>query len=158
MRFVIAFLCLVILCASVRAESAEEPTGVLQACLSETDGDFTASRACIGRISDPCINDDDGGATTIGMIRCFQRERDQWLALRHQFIGALQAQESSTQRAQLDAMLAEYARWLEVRCSYGASAYEGGSLSRVAAAACTNRLEGELAIDLWLRVRELSER
>jgi hypothetical protein len=32
------------------------------------------------------------------------------------------------------------------------------SLSRVAGAACINRPEGELAVDLWLRVREYTKR
>lgn len=156
MRILFALLCFAAVFAAPRAEAAEP--GPLQTCLEETEGDFAAARACIGRISTPCLNSDEGSVTTVGMITCYQREHEQWAALRNQFTAALQAQESATQRAQLGAMLREYEGWSNARCAYGASIYEGGSLARVVAAACVNRLEGELAIDLWLRVREYDQR
>lgn len=158
MRILFALLCFAASIAAPRAEATEPTSSQLEACLAETDGEFAAARACIGHLSEPCLNSGEGSVTTIGMIRCYEGEREGWRALRTRSAEALRSQESPTQRAELEGRLTAFEQWRDRRCSYGASIYEGGSLARVVSAACVTRLEGELAIDLWLRVREYEQR
>lgn len=157
MRNAAAVILSISLCAAPQWLHAEPTAHTLpEACLAEA-ADAQAARACIGRIAATCI-DDDGGVTTMGMIQCQERERAAWRAMRDASVASLQARESPLQRALLHDMLEGHERWGRVRCAYGASIYEGGSLGRVVAAACLNRLEAELAIDLHERLAEYDER
>ncbi len=68
-----------------------------------------------------------------------------------QNLSRARAQESPTQVAQLDRMLQLYEPWLNARCSYSASINEGGSMSRIVAAACVRNMTADLAIDMLER-------
>jgi hypothetical protein len=163
MRIWFALLYLVAACASPgSADASSAPSSsVLQYCLDTidpADDDAFAARACIGRAAADCIESDAGAETTAGAVMCYQREHSAWREMRDAFADELRGIESATQVVQLDSMLAEFERWSQVRCGYGASIYEGGSLSRVVAAACMSRLEGELALDLRARALEYNQR
>lgn len=158
MRFWMFALALVASSFAVTSASTRTPVrSPVERCLAEAGDEIDAARACIGAISGPCLNTGEGSATTIGMITCYENERAAWRSLRERTVYALRDAESETQIAALDDMLGEYEHWSLARCSYGASVHEGGSLARVVAAACATRIEGELAIDLWLRRREYNE-
>lgn len=107
-------------------------------------------RACIGEVSAQCI-DEPGGETTSGMVNCFARERDLWSTQVATLTERLRARESPTQLRQLDAMLAAHETWMQEKCSYSASIFEGGSLARAIAAACLRTTTAELALDLLER-------
>lgn len=158
MRILLAVLVLCFAATIPRSAMATSPpTNPIHLCLGEIGADFETARACIGQGASACI-ETDGGVTTIGMIQCHDQERAAWRALRDGFVDSLRRRESAAQISMLDETLAAHARWTNVRCAYGASIYEGGSMARVLAAACANRLEAELAIDLRSRLAEYDER
>jgi hypothetical protein len=116
-------------------------------CLAQAAAEPQGRRACIGQVANACMQT-PGGDTTMGMVQCINAETRQWEVIRHHQIAALQARESPTQIALLDAALAEHARWAQANCSYEASRYEGGTLARVVAAACMRDETADLTLSL----------
>lgn len=132
--------------ASARAEV--ETRDPIATCLATAEPE--ARRSCIDIVAGPCM-EDDGGATTVGMIQCLTREKDLWAAQVTALVTRARAQESSTQIAQLNTMLQLYEPWRDARCAYSASINEGGSMSRIVAAACVRNTTADLAIDMLER-------
>lgn len=65
--------------------TAEEPDlatymAGLPACLDAAP-DTPGAEACIGRFAETCMNDEDGGFSTLGMSMCTQAETEAWDAL-----------------------------------------------------------------------------
>lgn len=131
------------------AQDSHDPVATCLANAAEPED----RRACIGEVSAQCI-DEPGGETTGGMVNCFSRERDLWSAQVATLTERLRARESPAQLRQLDAMLAAHETWMQERCSYSASIFEGGSLARAVAAACLRTTTAELALDLLERFDE----
>lgn len=137
-------------CATpVAAQGTQDPVASCLANAAEPDD----RRACIGEVSARCI-DEPGGETTGGMVNCFSRERDLWSVQVATLTERLRARESPTQLRQLDAMLAAHETWMQAKCSYSASTFEGGSLARAIASACFRTTTAELALDLLERFDE----
>jgi hypothetical protein len=137
-------------CATpVAAQHAHDPVATCLANAAEPED----RRACIGVASALCI-DEPGGETTGGMVNCFSRERDLWSAQVATLTERLRARESPAQLRQLDAMFAAHETWMQAKCSYSASTFEGGSLARAIASACFRTTTAELALDLLERFDE----
>jgi hypothetical protein len=156
MRVSALFLAIVLTtaCTILPVASATSPSSPVENCLSIAGDDEAAQKACIGEFASNCIEMTPGGETTVGMIRCVDAERFQWEDIRAGVVVALRAIETPSQRALLEASLAEHERWQEARCAYEASVYEGGSLSRVIAAQCFRDAVAEHALYLRNRYSE----
>lgn len=147
-------------CASIPSAPAEETSiaaapgafASVEECLTEAGEDDHARQRCVGAATSACIARDDANATTAGMVLCATSERAEWQTLRARYEALLRARESATQRALFDVMAAEQERWLQARCAYQASLYEGGSLARYLGAACARDTDAELTLDLHARL------
>lgn len=150
------FCCVLALsgCQTAHSAQAEASNRPIEACLSAAGQDHAAQRACVGALTNACIESDDSMASTAGMVMCAQGERSQWAALGQSYAATLRARESETQNALLDAMIAAQPQWAQTRCAYAASYYEGGSLARYLAAACMRDAEAELALELYARLQD----
>jgi hypothetical protein len=150
MRIVLLAIVCVAGCAAIQTVSAQDSQdSVIEVCLAEAAGP-DARRACVGRHANACTQA-PGGDTTVGMVQCATAETRQWEAVRDRQIAALRARETETQRALLEAALAEHARWAQANCGYEASRYEGGTLARVIAATCMRDETAELTLSLLAR-------
>ena len=135
------------------AQQRAPASDAVEACLGSAGSDHEAQRACIGRVTNQCVESDPSANTsTPGMAACATSERTQWAALRDRYVAQLRSQGTQTQNALLDAMLAEHEDWARARCAYSASYYEGGTLGRVQGAACMRDSEADLALDLHGRL------
>jgi Lysozyme inhibitor LprI len=152
MRLVALIFALFTASACATPVAAQDTDDLVASCLANA-AEPEDRRACIGVASARCI-DEPGGETTGGMVICFSRERDLWSAQVTTLTERLRARESPTQLRQLDAMLATHETWVQDRCSYSASIFEGGSLARAIAAACLRTTTAELALDLLERFDE----
>jgi hypothetical protein len=154
--FTLAGAC-VLGCATTAAPPAvasEAPT--IAACLENAE-DAAGRRACIGSVNLACQDEGDGGVTTTGMVMCAERERAQWTAIGAAAAATLTAQESPTQAAARARAAVVHADWIQARCAYDASYYEGGSLARYSAAACVMGETARFALILYERTITLSE-
>lgn len=104
-----------------------------------------------------CQEEGDGGATTSGMVMCADRERAQWAAISEAAAATLATQESPTQTAARTSAAGAHTAWMQARCGYDASYYEGGSLARYSAAACVMGETANFALILHERTIDLSE-
>lgn len=136
------------------AIAAPAPVSDVATCLAAAD-DFATRRACVGQVSAACQDEGDGGVTTAGMVRCADRERAQWEAIRDAALVTLRARESATQSAARERALSAHTAWLDARCAYDASLYEGGSMAIYAAAACEMGRTADIALILHSRARDL---
>lgn len=128
----------------------------VQACLASA-ANADERRACVGQVNLACQDEGDGGVTTAGMVMCADRERAQWQAVGEAAATALAAHESPTQAAAQRRAAGAHAAWLQARCAYDTSYYEGGSLSRYAAAACVMGETANYALILHERVINAAE-
>ncbi|MGD9814692.1 MAG: lysozyme inhibitor LprI family protein [Hyphomonadaceae bacterium] len=151
MRAILLLFAIAAIAACATTSQAQPRSGV-DACLAAATPE--TRRDCIGAESGPCI-EEPFGSTTGGMVQCVMREKESWEAQVRLLTLRLRARETPTQLAQLDAMLAAYGPWLQARCGYAGSIYEGGSLSRVVAALCIRDTTAQLAIDLLERFDDL---
>lgn len=136
--------------------AAASATPSVQTCLaSATTAD--ERRACIGQVSLACQDEGANSITTIGMVTCADRERAQWQVVGEAASAALAAQESSTQAAAQRRAAEAHAAWLQARCAYDASLYEGGSMGRYAGAACVMGETANYALILHERVINTAE-
>jgi hypothetical protein len=139
-------------CAGAPAARAQASDALIETCLSAAGQDHAARRACVGAMTNACIEGDDAMASNTGMVMCAQAERARWATLREQYAATVRARESDTQDALLDALIGAQPQWAQTRCAYAASYYEGGSLARVLGAACMRDAEADLALDLYARL------
>ncbi|MDZ4690547.1 lysozyme inhibitor LprI family protein [Terricaulis sp.] len=154
--FALAGAC-VLGCATTSAPPAaasEAPT--IATCLENAE-DAAGRRACIGSVNLHCQDEGDGGVTTVGMVMCAERERAQWAAIGAAAAATVAAQESPPQAAARSRATEAHAVWLQARCAYDASYYEGGSLARYSAAACVMGETARFALILHERTITLSE-
>lgn len=153
MRLALVLLAIGFASPAVAAPVRAPPSSV-EACVAAAGADFAARRACVGQVSAACQDEDDGGVTTAGMVRCANRERAQWEALGEVALVTLRARESTTQAAARERALSAHAAATQARCAYEASQYEGGSLANYAVAACAMDQAADLALMLNARTLE----
>lgn len=148
--FALAGVC-VLGCAASAAPPAAAEIPTIASCIANAE-DGAGRRACIGSVNLNCQDQGDGGVTTAGMTRCAERERAQWAAIGDRAAAALARHESRTQRAARARAATAHAAWLEARCAYDASLYEGGSMAHYSAAACVMGETADFALILYERV------
>ncbi|SNS27431.1 lysozyme inhibitor LprI family protein [Antarctobacter heliothermus] len=123
-----------------------------ETCLG-TGADF---RSCVGLSAEACINDSDGGYSTVGMSGCFSREYEWWddrLNLSYGFAMDF-AKQSDVDNAgfgpsQADALRDMQRAWITFRdatCAYERSHWGGGTGAGPAGAECMMR---ETAEQTW---------
>jgi uncharacterized protein YecT (DUF1311 family) len=115
------------------AQAADAET--IAACLKSERGAGRDGRQCIGRVSDPCL-EQPGGQTTVGMVECTDRETKVWDDLLNaeykRLLGVL------GDKAQASVRAAERA-WIAARdadCSVPYDIFEGGTIAQPIAASC----------------------
>lgn len=158
MRLIFALACFVASAAPLHAHAAAPEATPIALCLqsaaraveaaNEGVDDGAAAHACIGSHAGQCMEHGPASVTTMGMVECYEQESAQWAALRAAAIEQLQAPAAAGPDPLLQRMQADYERWAQSRCAYAATFHQGGSMIRVIAAACANRLGAELTIDL----------
>lgn len=113
------------------AQAFADDTATIADCMAAEANRYT----CIGRISQPCM-EEHGGDTTLGMKMCAVRETDAWDALLNaeyqRLLGNLEGKAKDKLRAAQRA-------WISMRdgdCALPYAIYEGGTLAGVLAATC----------------------
>ncbi|MEM7491553.1 MAG: lysozyme inhibitor LprI family protein [Pseudomonadota bacterium] len=124
-------------------------------------------RSCIGMSAELCMEDTDGGMTTVGMSACTWAEAEYWddrlNAAYTALLAAHQASDAENTRLGLTVpSLAETLRdmqraWIPHRdatCAYERAWWAGGTGQGPAGAACMLQLTGEQALELEARLPE----
>jgi hypothetical protein len=134
---------------------AQEPAATVRACVTGTEiHEEIVRRACVGAASRACINRaPPDSQETANIVACARREGEQWRALSADYVRVLRQRESASQRAALNRLLAQHARWRETRCAYAATLFPAGyAARRVDVAFCERDADAELALILYPRV------
>jgi uncharacterized protein YecT (DUF1311 family) len=115
--------------------AAADDAGTIAACLEAERTAQRDGRGCIGRISNPCMQE-PGGETTAGMKICTNREVEVWDAQLNaeyqELLGVLQGKSAEKIRAAQRA-------WIEMRdgdCTLPYETFEGGTIAGVIAGNC----------------------
>lgn len=117
--------------APTRADDAE----MIATCLQTERDAGRDSHSCIGRISDPCLND-PAGQSTVGMVQCTDKETKVWDTMLNEeytrLLGLLSVPAAeSVRKAQRS--------WVETRdadCHVAYDIFEGGTIAQPIAARC----------------------
>ncbi len=115
---------------------------------------------CVGRVSEPC-QAEAGGATTLGITGCEQREAAAWDVLLNEEYRATRAWAEAADRAEAEyapefAVMAEALRdaqraWIAYRdaeCALDYARWGSGSMRHVAAAGCVLDMTAARAVEL----------
>jgi uncharacterized protein YecT (DUF1311 family) len=117
--------------APTRANDAE----MIATCLQTERDAGRDAHSCIGRVSDPCLNE-PSGQSTVGMVQCTDKETEVWDAMLNEeyarLLGILTgAAAESVRKAQR--------LWLETRdaeCHVPYDIFAGGTIAQPIAARC----------------------
>ncbi|MCB1493819.1 MAG: DUF1311 domain-containing protein [Rhodobiaceae bacterium] len=158
MRWLLVSVVLAALCGGAAAQDTADPADIsaIEACLSGQRDQGLAGYDCIGTVSEPCLQTEEG-QTTEGSVRCLYRGVSAWDALlntsyrdaRTNFPVKLADKLREAQKAWID--------FRDARCALEEEMYEGGSLARVAYLSCFQRETAIRAIDV-IMVAEDSKR
>ena len=145
------------LCAVALPAAATED-GVIAACLKAEHTANHDGRACIGKISDPCLQG-SGSDTTTSMVECVDSEVKVWDDL-------LNADYQSLLKA-VPAPAAESVRqaqrnWVALRdadCKVPYDIYEGGTIARIDSVSCVlgHTAERVLQLSIWRQMAQPEE-
>jgi uncharacterized protein YecT (DUF1311 family) len=115
--------------------AAADDTSVITGCLRQASEAGTDARACVGRVSSPCMQTPEGQSTQ-GTVACAQRETQIWDALLNEAYSKLLT--SLNSEAAEDVRKAQRI-WLTLRdadCRVPYYFYEGGTIVQVLGASC----------------------
>ncbi|SDZ75009.1 lysozyme inhibitor LprI family protein [Rubrimonas cliftonensis] len=151
-RVIVAGLTAALIGGGEGAARAAEPPGpiegaaALEACMTDEEHGDT----CVGLISDPCF-EAPGGWTTQGMVECFGAETAAWDALLNAYWPRVTEHESHAAEALLSAQRAWIA-WRDADCLFHRLRHQGGTMGRVASAACVRDHTAQRVLDFrfWL--------
>jgi len=148
-----------ILALSLTPGSEPGPRDVqaLSACIAASKN----PQSCVGAVSGPCMEFEDSGDTTSGMIACTQRELVLWDQRLNTAYADLRTRllNSDQDQRRRDAVRAAQRAWISYRdaeCDQLAMQFLGGTLSGVIAVACLNDMTAERALDLEAQAAEAS--
>jgi uncharacterized protein YecT (DUF1311 family) len=117
------------------ALAAVDGSTTITACLKSEDGANRDGRACIGRISDPCLKE-PGKDSTLSMVECMSSETGVWDDLLNadykSLLGVLEGKAADSVRKAQNA-------WIVTRdadCGVPDEIYQGGTIARLDAASC----------------------
>ena len=138
-----------------------------EACLAATGGSVWARMDCVGASAEVCIEDTEGGYSTVGMGACIWAEHEYWDARLNAAYGELLARpaegdaENHEYQPNLPSMedaLREMQRaWIPFRdatCAYERSLWGGGTGGGPAAADCLMQETARQALRLESILRE----
>ncbi|GAA4223666.1 uncharacterized protein YecT (DUF1311 family) [Sagittula marina] len=138
------------------------PEATMQ-CLMEDPG---AGVSCIGASADKCMEDTDGGDSTVGMGGCLDAERAYWDTRLNAAYGARMKEAKAADAeakaggwsapSQADALREMQRAWIpfrDARCTYAAALWSGGTGAGPAATGCLMLTTGEQALYLENYVR-----
>jgi len=150
-----AFL-IALLPAPALADASPENVATLDACMQAPTGAWP-SRACIGVVSDPCLNMPTGESTA-GMVHCLFEEADAWdVLLNREYQSARTAfKRSDALSAPEWAIRAQTLRdaqraWIAFRdanCESSYAVWGNGSIRRIAWAQCQMQMAAERTLEL----------
>ncbi|WP_421950131.1 lysozyme inhibitor LprI family protein [Pelagibacterium sp.] len=134
--------------ATFTTEDAKLMTTCIEG-LSDPDREVRGQSQCVGTASNSCMETEDGGYTTIGMVDCMSRETDWWDS-------QLNASYSSL-RETLDTNLFETLQdaqrsWIAYRdksCGFEYDMWGDGSMRSIAHASCMLDETARRAETLW---------
>lgn len=119
---------------------------VIEACLSGKT-DAVQRRGCIGRVANPCQDTPDG-ASTVGMIGCFEREHAVWDERLNRAYREAMAAFDENGKAYLKGTQQAWLKFRAQACEWPAKVYPGGSIGGPLAADCRLDQTALRAIDL----------
>lgn len=130
------------------AQDLNFDAGITDLCLASA-GSQDEKRACIGRAADACMEDSDGGYSTVGMGGCLSMELDWWdaglnlayshLMKREKADDAEFADEQNGIPSKAKALRAMQRAWIpfrDARCDYERSQWGGGTGGGPATLSC----------------------
>jgi uncharacterized protein YecT (DUF1311 family) len=127
--------------------AAADDAGTITSCLTAEMKAKHDGRACIGRISDPCLQG-SGAETTTGMVECMDREIKVWDDLLNaDYQRLLKAVPAAAAASVREAQRA----WIALRdadCKVPYDIYEGGTMARIDSASCLLAHTGERVLQL----------
>lgn len=135
----------VMLAGPVAAQEQVFDAALAEACL-ESAGVAGAFEACIGQAAERCMEESEGGQTTVGMGQCLQAEAQWWDTVLNATYGELLAfskemdaetgAEGPGQEAALRDMQRAWIAYRDARCGFERSQWGRGSGAGPAVAAC----------------------
>jgi len=131
----IAFCSVVMAAFSLTAPARADDAEMIATCLQTERDAGRDQHSCIGRISDPCLND-PAGQSTVGMVQCTDKETKVWDTMLNEeytrLLGLLEgAATEGVRKAQR--------LWVETRdadCHVAYDIFEGGTIAQPIAARC----------------------
>lgn len=141
---------------------------VLTACYADA-ADTDAKAACLGEMSSACMDEQEGGHSTLGMTSCLNAEAAVWDGFLNEEYGATRdwAKAADADEAEAFPMFAARAEklrdaqraWIAFRdaeCALDYAEWGSGSMRNIAYADCVMTMTAERTIDLR-RMREMFE-
>ena len=154
--------------AAATEHEVKEFGGFLVQCYEETSG-AEAKSQCIGAMSQVCMDDQDGGHTTLGMSSCLSAEGQVWDRFLNAEYKATMAWSAAADEDEAEyfpefAKRVEHLRsaqraWIAFRdaeCALEYAQWGSGSMRTIAGTDCLMRMTAERTIKL-LQMRELFE-
>jgi uncharacterized protein YecT (DUF1311 family) len=142
------FATVVLTLLALAAPAAADDAGTIKACLKTEHDANRGGRDCIGRVSDPCLQQPDKGSTS-SMAECVDTETKIWDDLLNadyqRLLGSLEGTAAASVREAQRA-------WIALRdadCKVPYDIFDGGSMSRLDGASCV--LDHTATRDLRLR-------
>lgn len=156
-------LALALLTDQAAAQDIAFTPAATEACLASD----AAPETCIGQSSALCMQDSEGGETTIGMSFCAWAEAEYWDARLNAAYKALMAAHKASDAedatygldvpSRADALREMQRAWIPYRdaaCAYERAQWGGGTGQGPAGAACVLHLTGEQALELEAALAE----
>ena len=153
---------------SATEHEVKEYGGFLEQCYEEADG-AEAKAQCIGAMSQVCMDDQDGGHTTLGMSSCLYAEGQVWDRFLNSEYKATMARSTAADEDEAEyfpefAKRTEHLRaaqraWIAFRdaeCALEYAQWGAGSMRTIAGADCLMQMTAERTIEL-LQMREAFE-
>ena len=162
-----ALVCITPFSGFAEGNEADIYSGVLLACL-EAGKTSEARRNCKGVMATACMDGEEAGYSTYGMVRCTSAETqmwDQFLNVTYQ-IKIQRMQEMDTTEAEhfpdfanrAESLRAAQRAWIVFRdgeCGLAYALWGSGSMRQIAGASCVMEMTADRAIDLELLGEEM---
>lgn len=132
----------------------------LPACLNGAE-DVTAAQGCVGQFANQCMEREEGGYSTVGMMFCTLAENEAWdRLLNAEYQKAMEAaRDMDAEEAEHFPEFAARAEWLreaqrawipfrDAECAFAYAQWGSGSMRQTAGAACLLDMTSERTIEL----------
>lgn len=123
-----------------------DDTAMFADCLDKVDPSSGSAEACIGSISERCMELSEG-ASTLGMNACFRRETRLWDDMLNRDYQAIRKSQPGEEFTNLRDVQRAWIAFRDLKCRYPYVAIKG-TLASTLAASCMNTETARRAIDL----------